>query len=109
MTSTLPDAFDSKISDADAPTTPKAAAVPAGADRTEVQDGIDQRRRQAEPLRQRADDLVGKELVAERDAEVAEALAINARVKLAEVVGPWTDRLTAVEARADALTGLERL
>ena len=30
-------------------------------------------------------------------------------VDLAEVTGPWTDLLTAVEARADAVTGLERL
>ena len=29
--------------------------------------------------------------------------------ELAEVVLPWTERLTAVEARADAITGLERL
>ncbi len=28
---------------------------------------------------------------------------------VADVVGPWTDRLTAVEARADAITGLKRL
>ena len=28
---------------------------------------------------------------------------------VADLVGPWTDLLTAVEARADALTGLERL
>ena len=28
---------------------------------------------------------------------------------IADVVGPWGDRLTAVEARADAITGLERL
>jgi len=27
---------------------------------------------------------------------------------LADVTGPWTERLTAVEARADAITGLER-
>jgi hypothetical protein len=29
--------------------------------------------------------------------------------ELVEVTGPWTERLTAVEARADAITGLERL
>jgi hypothetical protein len=29
--------------------------------------------------------------------------------ELTAVTGPWTERLTAVEARADALTGLERL
>ena len=28
---------------------------------------------------------------------------------LSDVTGPWTERLTAVEARADAMTGLERL
>jgi lysophospholipid acyltransferase (LPLAT)-like uncharacterized protein len=28
---------------------------------------------------------------------------------LTDVTGPWTERLTAVEARADAITGLERL
>ncbi|MBU1345477.1 MAG: lysophospholipid acyltransferase family protein [Alphaproteobacteria bacterium] len=44
-----------------------------------------------------------------RGAIVYDVARHPAGADLADVTGPWTDRLTAVEARADALTGLERL
>jgi lysophospholipid acyltransferase (LPLAT)-like uncharacterized protein len=44
-----------------------------------------------------------------RGAIVYDLAHYPAGAELSEVTGPWAERLTAVEARADALTGLARL
>lgn len=44
-----------------------------------------------------------------RGAVVYDLVRFPEGADVADVVGPWTDRLTAVEARADAITGLKRL
>lgn len=44
-----------------------------------------------------------------RGAIVYDIASFPKGAAVAEVIGPWTELLTAVEARADAITGLERL